>query len=187
MSKRGFRAILFLFVIVVGGKVWGADAFTGLKCGADVPKALIGKRDSNEPAAALEKRHADLGLKDLGGSEISDLLFLASWKICGSEYELLVNTKTGLIRDVLPFPPHSKASPMSIGACDAAGKKVPGTMVAVLNNSAGHDARDPKLAGTMLPATAAWRIDERQEKFVPQATSGLACPLGGVVTQDGGP
>ena len=59
--------------------------------------------------------------------------------------------------------------------------------VAVLNNRARHDARDSKLANTLLPATAAWSIDESKEKFAKQATENLGCPLGGVVTQDGGP
>ncbi|HTK95828.1 MAG TPA: hypothetical protein VL382_09330 [Terriglobales bacterium] len=176
-----------LFLVVVGGRARALDEFAGLKCGADIPKSLIGKRDANEPVAALEKRHADLGLKDLGGTEVSDRLSLASWKICGSEYELLVNTKTGLIRDVLPFPPHSKTSPMSIGPCRSAGKPFHGTLLAVLDNSAGRDARDPKLADTMVKATAAWSVDETKEKFAQQPTEKLACPLSGVVTQDGGP
>src|SRR5262249_46866495 len=179
------RVILFLLIIVCG-KAWAADEFAGIKCGADIPKSLVGKRSSNERSVVLEGRHKDLGLKDLGGTEISDRLFLTSWKICGSEYELLVNTKTGLIRDVLLFPPHSATSPMFIGPCQAAGKKVPGVL-AVLNNSAGYNARDRKLATTMIKATAAWSVDETKEKFAKQATENLACPLGGVVTLDGGP
>ncbi|HYX70706.1 MAG TPA: hypothetical protein VE825_16345 [Terriglobales bacterium] len=180
------RALLIL-LIIISGKAWARDPFEGIRCGADIPKSLIGKHDSNEPVAALEERHKDLGLKDLGGTEISDRLFLASWQICGSEYELLVNTKSGLIRDVLPFPAHSTASPMYIGLCRSDGKQAPGTVVAVLNNSAGYNARDEKLAGTMLKATAAWTIDESKEKFAKQATENLRCPLGGIVTQDGGP
>jgi hypothetical protein len=179
------RVILFILAVVCG-KAWALDEFKGLACGTDIPKSLVGKRDSNEPVAALEGRHKYLGLKNLGGTEISDRLFLASWQICGSEYELLVNTKTGLIRDVLPFPAHAAKSPMFIGACRADGKEVP-DVVAVLNNSAGYDARDGKLAKTMLKATAAWKIDETKEKFAKQPTENLGCPLGGVVTQDGGP
>jgi len=83
--------VLFLLIIVCG-KAWALDEFAGLQCGTDIPKSLIGKRDSNEPVAALEKRHKELGLKNLGGTEVSDRLFLASWQICGSEYDLLVNT-----------------------------------------------------------------------------------------------
>ncbi len=179
------RVILFLLVIVCG-KAWALDEFERIKCGADIPKSLVGKRDSNERVVVLEERHRDLGLKGLGGTEVSDRLFLVSWQICGSEYELLVNTKSGLIRDVLPFPPHSANSPMFIGACKADGKDIP-DVVAVLNNGAGYNARDGKLAKTMLKATAAWKIDETKEKFAKQLTENLRCPLSGIVTLDGGP
>ena len=193
------RLILFLLIIVCG-KAWALDEFEGIKCGADIPKSLIGKHDSNERAVVLEKRHRDLGLKDLGGTEISDHLFLVSWQMCGSEYELLVNTKTRLVRDVLPFPPHSATSPQFIGTCQADGKKgsgrievahyrkkIPEAVVAVLDNSTGYNARDGKLAKTMLKATAAWKIDEIKEKFAKQSTENLGCPLGGIDTLDGGP
>lgn len=187
-NPRTFKMQVILFLlIIVCGKAWALDEFAGIKCGADIPKSLVGKRDSNERVVVLEERHKDLGLKDLGGTEISDRLFLASWQICGSEYELLVNTKNGLIRDVLPFPPHSATSPMFIGACQAHGKKIPEAVVAVLNNSARYDARDGKLAKTMLQATAAWKIDVTKEKFARQSTENLGCPLGGIVTLDGGP
>jgi hypothetical protein len=180
------RVILFILAIVCG-KAWALDEFKGITCGTDIPKSLVGKRDSNERVVVLEKRHKDLGLRNLGGTEISDRLSLVSWQICGSEYELLVNTKSGLIRDVLPFPPHSANSPMFIGTCRADGKEIPQAVVAVLNNSAGYNARDGGLAKTMLKATAAWKIDETKEKFAKQSTEDLACPLGGIVTLDGGP
>jgi hypothetical protein len=177
---------VFLLMMVCG-QAWAVDEFAGLKCGADIPKSLVGKHDSSEPVAAIEGRHKDLGLKNLGGDEVSDRLSLASWQICGSEYELLVNTKTGLIRDVMQFPNHSKASPMFLGRCQGKGKAAPATMVAVLDNSKQYDARDDKLGKTMLKAKSAWKVDEKTEKFVSQPTDGLACPLDGVVTADGGP
>ncbi|SRR5258706_320225 len=187
-NRRRFEIrIVLLLLVVMCGKSWALDEFEGIKCGADVPKSLVGKHDSNEPVAVLEKRHRDLGLKNQGGSEISDRLYLASWQICGSEYELLVNAKGGLIRDVLPFPDHSATSPMFIGRCQSGGKELPATILAVLNNSAGYNARDSKLAKTLLKATAAWKIDETKEKFAKQSTENLGCPLSGIVTQDGGP
>ena len=76
---------------------------------------------------------------------------------------------------------------MFIGRCQADGKGVPGTIVAVLNNSAHYNARDGKLAKTTLKATAARKIDESKEKFTEQSTQNLGCPLDGVVTADGGP
>src|SRR5437868_4594605 len=103
-NPRAFKIGMIVLLLMVCGNAWAMDEFAGVKCGADIPKSLIGKHDSSEPVAAIEGRHQDLGLKNLGGSDISDRLFLASWQICGSEYELLVNTKSGLIRDVLPFP-----------------------------------------------------------------------------------
>jgi hypothetical protein len=45
----------------------------------------------------FEGRHKDLGLKDLGGTEISGRLFLGSWLICGSEYAVLVDTEKNLV------------------------------------------------------------------------------------------
>jgi hypothetical protein len=187
-KDRTFKVRLILLLLIMAcGKTWALDQFAGIKCGADIPKSLIGKRDSNERVAVLEERHKDLGLKDLGGTEISDRLFLASWQICGHEYELLVNTKTGLIRDVLAFPSHSRTSPMFIGRCQTDGIEIRETVVAVLNNSAGLNARDPKLAKTMLKATATWKVDVAKEKFATQSTTNLACPLGGIATLDGGP
>jgi hypothetical protein len=183
---RAIPVVLFLLIIVCG-KAWALDEFAGIQCGTDIPKSLIGKRDSNEPVAALEKRHKELGVKNLGGTEVSDRLFLASWQICGSEYDLLVNTKTALIRDALLFPAHSATSPMFIGRCQAGGKELPETIVAVLNNSAGYSARDEKLAKATLKATATWKIDETKGKFVQRPPDNLVCPLVGIVTADGGP
>jgi len=173
-------------LLIVYGTALAQDQFDGIRCGADVPRALTGKHDSNQRVAVLEERHKDLGLKDLGGTELSDRLFLGSWQICGGEYELLVNTKSGVIRDVLPFPQHSRAMPMFIGTCQANGKEVPGTVIAVLDNSSGHNPRDAKLAGTKLKATSAWNADVTKEKFAKQSVEQLECPLEGIVTQDGG-
>ena len=186
MLKMQIFAVL-LGLMLTSGDAWAKDQFDGLKCGADVPKFLIGKRASNEATAGIEARHKELGLKDLGGSEISDNLFLSSWRVCGSEYELLVNTKGDLIRDVIPFPAHSTKSPMFIGRCKAGKREIPATVIAVLDNTKGYDARNEKSAKNMLKASAAWRVDRVKEKFVGQPIEGLECPLGGVVTSDGGP
>jgi hypothetical protein len=76
---------------------------------------------------------------------------------------------------------------MFIGSCQRNGKERPESMVAVLNNSAGQNARDPKLAARTLRAAAAWQIDTTNEKFVKHSTENLACPVTGIVTADGGP
>ena len=71
--------------------------------------AVVGRTMPNEKVAVIEERHRDLGLKDLGGTEISDRLFLISWRICEDEYALLEDRD--VVRDVLKFPKHSKDSP----------------------------------------------------------------------------
>ncbi len=60
------------------------------------------------------------------------------------------------------------------------------TVLAVLNNAARHNPRDEKASKTMPKSTVAWKIDGTMEKFTGQSTDTLACPLDGIVTQDGG-
>jgi hypothetical protein len=130
---------------------------------------------SNEKVVALEERHKDLGLKDLGGTEISDRLFLISWRICGDEYVLLEDQD--VVRDVLKSPKHSKESPQFIGSCQLNGHDAPGTAIGVLKNEEGVET---------LPAVIAWTIDEKQKKFVKLETEGLRCSRNGIITADGG-
>src|SRR6059058_3276420 len=155
----------------------GSDGFSAIRCGADdVAKALIGKKMSNERIVVLEKRHADLALKDLGASEISDRLSCISWLICGSEFMLL---QDGLIaRDVLKVPPHSKTSPLFIGTCEINGKESKDIVVAILDNEKETDA-------SALTAKVAWKIDQKKMKFVSVPAEGLRCPRSGVITLDG--
>jgi hypothetical protein len=130
---------------------------------------------SNEKIVAIEERHKDLGLKDLGAQEISERLFLITWRICGDEYVLLENKD--VVRDVLKFPKHSKDSPQFIGSCQSNGQNVPGTAIGVLKNEHGVET---------LPAVTAWKIDDKQMKFVELQTEGLRCSRDGIITADGG-
>lgn len=173
------KNLLVIFSVILpllyGSNVGAAGGFDSVHCGADVRKALIGHKMSNEPVAALEERHKDLELKDLGASEISDRLSAISWQICGEEYVLLEDK--GVVRDVLKFPKHSKDSPQFVGSCQSNGKKVSGTAIGILKNEPGVE---------MLTATAAWKIDEKQMKFVELKTEGLRCSRDGIITADGG-
>src|SRR6188768_4416633 len=110
----------------------GPDGFSAIKCGGDDPaKVLIGKTIPNEKVVVLEKRHEDLGLKDLGADEISDRLNCISWLICGSEFMLLQDKST--VRDAIKVPAHSKESPLSIGMCETNGKETKTVVVAILS------------------------------------------------------
>jgi hypothetical protein len=180
-------------MLVSAGAAYAGDGFEAVKCGSDVPSALVGKRLSDEPFAAVEGRHRDLSLKSLGGDEISDDLNDASFSICGKEYVLLLGAH-GKIRDVLVFPAHSRTSPaFTAGNCQLNGKPLGDAVMAVLDNRAatgstshysGHYSGDDP---TLLPATSAWKIDEKAAKFVAISPRGVSCPRGGILTADGGP
>lgn len=152
------------------------DGFSGIKCGSDIARALIGGIVGDERVVVIEARHKDIGLEDLGASEINDRLNAISWKICGDEYMLLEDNHN-VVRDAIKVPEHSKRWPESIGDCEINGKKTPGTIVAILDNEAGK----PKLS-----AKAAWKIDEKTAKFIKLPTEGLRCSRDGISTEDGG-
>jgi hypothetical protein len=176
MKTKGIVAIFMLVLpLFCGSSICDADGFDSVQCGSDVRKALLGRTMSNEKIVVLEERHKDLGLKDLGGSEISDRLFLISWRICGEEYVLLEDKD--VVRDMLKFPKHSKESPQFIGSCQLNGHDVPGSAIGVLKNEHGVE---------MLPAVIAWKIDDKQMKFVKLQTEGLRCSRDGIITADGG-
>lgn len=177
MTKlAGLLAAIFL--------AWGhtafADEFQNLKCGTDIPKAMIGKRSSNGPVVEFEKKYRALGLKGLGADEISDRLSSVNWLICGSEYVELID-RSGIVRDALAFPPHSKTAPAFSGICQAKGRELPDIIMAVLDGSTAADRlSDP------LPVKTAWKIDQKGVKFVPISGEGVLCPRSGIITVDGG-
>jgi hypothetical protein len=177
MKTKGIVAIftLVLPLFCMTSICDAADGFDSVRCGSDVRNALLGRTMSNEKIVALEERHKDLGLKDLGASEVSDRLTVISWRICGEEYVLLEDKD--VVRDILKFPKHSRDSPAFIGSCQVNGHDVPGTAIGVLKNENGVE---------ILPAVAAWKIDDKQMKFVELKTEGLRCSRDGIITADGG-
>jgi hypothetical protein len=174
-TKRIVPIFMLVLPLFCTSTICNADGFDSVRCGSDVRKALLGRTMTNEKVVVIEERHKDLGLKDLGGTEISDRLFLISWRICGDEYALLEDQ--GVVRDVLKFPKHSKDSPQFIGSCQLNGHDVPGTAIGVLKKE--NDVES-------LPAVIAWKIDEKQTKFVELQTEGLRCSRDGIITADGG-
>jgi hypothetical protein len=174
-TKRIVVTSMLILPVFYTSSICAADGFDSVHCGSDVRKALLGRKMSNEKVSVLEERHKELGLKDLGGTEISDRLFLISWRICGEEYALLEDKD--VVRDALKFPKHSKSSPQFVGSCQLNGHDVPGSVIGVLRNEAG---------AKMLPAVSAWKIDQKQMKFVKLKTEGLRCSRDGIITADGG-
>ena len=68
--------LLAIALFSCAGVSRAADGFSAVRCTADIPKALIGRTMANEPVAATEQRHRDLGLKDLGGGDVGERLFV---------------------------------------------------------------------------------------------------------------
>jgi hypothetical protein len=174
-TKRLVAIFTLVLPLFCGSSICDADVFDSVRCGSDVRKALLGHTMPNEKVVVLEERHKNLGLKDLGASEVSDRLFLISWRICGEEYVLLEDKD--VVRDVLKFPKHSKDAPAFIGSCQLNGHDVPGTAIGVLKNEDGAE---------ILPAVIAWKIDDKQMKFVELKIEGLRCSRDGIITADGG-
>jgi len=176
MKTKEIVAIFMLILpLFCSSSICAADGFDSVRCGSDVRQALLGRKMSNERIVVIEERHKDLGLKDVGGQEISDRLFLISWRICGEEYVLLEDQR--VVRDVLKFPKYSKDSPQFIGSCQLNGHDVPGVAIGMLKNEDGVE---------MLPAMIAWKIDDKQMKFVKLQTEGLRCSRINITGTDGG-
>lgn len=176
-------------LLVFCGAAQAHDEFDAVRCGGDIPKALIGRVMTDETVVATEARHKDIALSDEGADIINDRLQMVSWRICGGEFNFLVDGKN-VIRDVLAFPAHSRATPEFSGTCRVGGKDMTDSVYAVLDNRKGFD-RNPEhhyspSDNTMLPALAAWRVDEKHAKFVAVPVQGMTCPRSGLFTLDGG-
>jgi hypothetical protein len=171
-TKRIFNTLFMILPLFCGSGAFALDGFSSVRCGSDIRRALIGKTMTNERVVLTENRHKDIGLADLGGTEISDRLFLISWRICGEEYALL--EEKDVVRDALKFPPHSKEFPQFIGSCQSKEGPVSGTMIAILLNE----------KGDLLPVKLAWSIDEKRAKFITARTEGLRCPRSDIITAD---
>jgi hypothetical protein len=173
-------ACLLAAIYFLMGQFAFADEFQNLKCGTDIPKAMIGKRSSNGPVVESEKKYRALGLKGLGADEIADGLSSVNWLICGAEYVELIDRR-GLVRDALAFPPHSKSEPAFSGICQAKGRDLPDIIMAVLDGSTAADSSTDS-----FPVKTAWKIDQKGAKFVPISGEGILCPRSGITTLDGG-
>ena len=117
----------------------------------------------------------DLVLKDLGGDEITDDLFLSTWSICGSDYMLTLTR--GVVSDVLKMPAHAGTEKEFDGDCTKDKTPVPGVIVGILVDQPGSDA---------LPAKTAWKLDEKTGEFTSISPDGLTCARHDILFPDGG-
>src|SRR5438477_7853677 len=136
-TKRIVAILMLILPLFCGSNIYGADGFESVRCGSDVRKAMVGRKTANEPVVAIEARHKDIDLKDLGAEIISDdeRLNLIFWRICGEEYAVL--EYGDIVKDVLKFPKHSKDSPQFVGSCQSNGHDIPGVVIGVVKNEEG--------------------------------------------------
>lgn len=165
-----------LAILFACGQAAIADEFSKVQCGADIPKALIGQRSAPGRIVTIEGRNKRLGLKHLGADETSEQLSSINWLICGAEFVVLQDRKN-VIRDVLPFPAHSRKSPAFSGICQLDGREMSDILVGVLNSEGTADN---------LPVLAAWKIDLLRAKFVKAPIEGVRCSKSLIFTVDGG-
>ena len=157
-----------------------------MRCGSDVVKALTGRQVKNGRVVDIERAHVDIGLKDLGGSEISDSLWFISWGMCGRDYSLL--EASNRVVDALLFPRHSRRYPEFLGLCVRGQDTLP-LIHGIMDNPAWRPAGQPIFLegdSTMLRTITAWKVDEASRHFVPIDTTGLRCARSGMFSSDGG-
>lgn len=173
-SIQSMFLLLLLLALAPACRAAADDGFGSVSCSGDVAKALVGKKLSNEGDGVVEARHRNLALKDLGGDEITDDIFLSTWSICGTDYMLTL--RKGVVADVLKVPAHAGADKAFDGDCTKGGKPMPGVLVGILVDKPGVDA---------LPAKSAWKLDGKTGKFTPVPAEGLMCSRSGIIFPDG--
>jgi hypothetical protein len=142
--------------------------FTGLQCGADIPKLLVGRTMPNERVVVTESRYKNLGLRDLGATELDAGSNAIWWLICGTEIVELEDSHS-VVKDVLSFKSLPSQALLFEGSCTVNNAPLRDEVVAVLADQPGH---------AMLPATEAWTINEAKGRFIPLSPATLLCPRG---------
>jgi len=172
-------AMLLAFAVLICGKASASDGFEAVRCGGDIPAALIGRHSPNERVVVTEARHRDLALKDLGADIVTDQINMIDWSICGAEYYVLMD-RHDIIRDVLAFPAHSTAAPASWGPCQRNGRQMDEAVYSVLDNNGEDNKTYDQNDKTLLPVLAAWKVDEKTVKFVKLDVAGMLCSVSAV-------
>jgi hypothetical protein len=159
-----FRSLFALALLLPFGLAYSApQGFSDLTCDSDIEKAMSGRTLPNGAVAAIEASHKDIGLKDLGGYEVADGIFLGAWRICGNQYMFLEHGSR--VKAVLKIPDQFKSFD-EVFICSPVGGSPKGTIVAVPTTTQSKTTIRPQLA---------WRVDEKKVTFVPITTGPLEC------------
>lgn len=114
------------------------DEFDQIKCGEDIPKAVIGKVIKNGKVKAIEAKYINIGLEELGADDLTadeknaKPFFSNYWKICGDNYVFLEDGN--LIRDAMKLPPRTDKQTEYTGKCKIDNKEIPEYVFATVEN-----------------------------------------------------
>ena len=133
-----------------------------LTCAAALEKVLVGRTMSDEPVAKVEARYKSLGVKNLGGYEVSDTLFLGFWQVCGDEFAIL--QAGAQVKAALKTGKHVDGQDSMI--CHPKDASKGGVYIAA--PGATHTKSG-------VVAERAWRIDEQSASFTPAMSDALEC------------
>jgi hypothetical protein len=170
------RRLLVILSIAtsIPAPAWASSAFSDLRCGADIPKALIGKKlEPSKPTSKTEEENKSIDLKFLSGDGADGEAYsLGYWRICGKEYVLLSSAKApAVIQAVIEFPERSTdETDVMAGECSYNGNfRVIGIATA-LAKDAGY-----KEGGDSVLVTKAWEISLSKMKFQPVPGARVHC------------
>jgi hypothetical protein len=133
-------------------------SFAGLRCDADIAKALIGRQMENVPVQEIEKKYQRLHLQDMGAEEITNQWSLITWKICDRFFMLL--EKGDQVTDVIELPRIKDKEIPVLLACKVARRELQYVLPVIKNNK----------------ILTAWQVDLNAQKINPLATANLSCP-----------
>lgn len=156
--------LLSTLIALLAAPARRAADFDGIECGADIAKALVGRKMANRPVAEIEKAYPGIALKNLGADDLENGFFDIIWEICGDKYLLLESWET--VVDAVKLPRLSgKELPASV-RCKLNGVDIDGVIPVLKPGAKAAEAN----------VQQAWRIDFKKKKLVPLQGEGLVCP-----------
>lgn len=172
---KKLQYLLLVAITLFCGNASAADEFETVRCGSDIPKAMIGKHSPTTRKLVPEVEYKSLALRNLGTDMIDDNIYYTIWSICGAEYYELVGSHH-VVADVLPIPVHSRTTPaMNYTRCFLNGHEMDENIFAILNNRSGENKKYDATDMTKIPAIEAWRVDKKKMRFIKIDASGIYC------------
>lgn len=139
------------------------DTFAGVTCASDIAKAITGRALSARPTVDLEKAHADIGLKGLGGDGEDEPYFLTWWEICKTRYLFISEAKHHVIKQVVRYDPAADGEfEILAGSCSLGENSL---FLGIAKRAANPDHE----------VVRGWTIDEKNINLIPVERGTVHC------------